>query len=431
MLREILTTGFKDKNIKLERKRILSPGKSSSDKIMSKNQSYKSFNFSSTKKNHKDKLNKNNNLPIMKNKIEMIMNRPDYLIGQNNESTMPTNNITKQYIYSNEITKNLVSPVNVENLNINDYNSDKEEIPEDLKKINTNKNSNKKNNKNIDNELINNNNKNNNQIDNIIIKEKKINDIKNINNIKNEKNKINKEIINPDINVNNINNENENNIISNSQSKLKPDNNKSFELNMSLLSAEGIDKLKLLEEYIAQIKNNSTNINEIKIQQLQKQKNKLENNVNILSNNIRLNKKKYKDNIKLKKNLEFEKERVQYDSNKANIDAFSLLKELPNNRVEIEIMKNQIAQLKEETKGINNYSNDIERQTMEIQDELKKINVKISNSIKEKDKISSEINTIHKKCNTLRSKIDKAEKSADEFLYSVGQLAKLTQQNKF
>ena len=70
----------------------------------------------------------------------------------------------------------------------------------------------------------------------------------------------------------NINNENNNNIISNSQSKLKPDNSKSFELNMSLLSAEGIDKIKLLEEYIAQIKNNSTNINEIKIQQLQKQK---------------------------------------------------------------------------------------------------------------------------------------------------------------
>jgi chromosome segregation ATPase len=127
--------------------------------------------------------------------------------------------------------------------------------------------------------------------------------------------------------------------------------------------------------------------------------------------------------------LEFEKERVQYDSSKADKDAFSLLKELPNNRVEIEIMKNKIAQAREETKGIINYTNDIERQIMEIQDELKKINVKITNSIKEKDKISSEINTIHKKCSTLRSKIDKAEKSANEFLYSVGQLAKLTQQN--
>ena len=41
-------------------------------------------------------------------------------------------------------------------------------------------------------------------------------------------------------------------------------------------------------------------------------------------------------------------------------------------------MKNQIAQIKEETKGINNYADDIERQTMEIKDELKKINVKIT-----------------------------------------------------
>ena len=225
-------------------------------------------------------------------------------------------------------------------------------------------------------------------------------------------------------------NSNDTNNINNNQSNSKTKNSKSFELNMSLLSSEGIDKIKLLEEYIAQIKENSTNINEVRIQQLQKQKDKLENKVNILSNNIRLNKKKYKDNIKNKKNLELEKEKVVYDTNKANKDAFSLMKELPNNRVEIEIMKNQIAQAREETKYINNYSIEIDRQTMEIQDEIKKINVKISNVIKEKDKIQNEINYIQKKCVSLRSKIDKAEKSANEFLYNVGQLARLTQNNK-
>jgi chromosome segregation ATPase len=259
-----------------------------------------------------------------------------------------------------------------------------------------------------------------------------INNIKNLtNNIKevkliNENNK--NEITIPDTSKNI--NSNDTNNANNNQSNSKTKNSKSFELNMSLLSSEGIDKIKLLEEYIAQIKENSTNINEVRIQQLQKQKDKLENKVNILSNNIRLNKKKYKDNIKNKKNLELEKEKVVYDTNKANKDAFSLMKELPNNRVEIEIMKNQIAQAREETKYINNYSIEIDRQTMEIQDEIKKINVKISNVIKEKDKIQNEINYIQKKCVSLRNKIDKAEKSANEFLYNVGQLARLTQNNK-
>ena len=87
-------------------------------------------------------------------------------------------------------------------------------------------------------------------------------------------------------------------------------------------------------------------------------------------------------------------------------------------------MKNQIAQIKEETKGINNYADDIERQTMEI-----KANVKITKGIKERDFITNEINSLNKKCAILRNKIDKAENSANEFLYNVGQLVKMTQQN--
>ena len=67
---------------------------------------------------------------------------------------------------------------------------------------------------------------------------------------------------------------------------------------------------------------------------------------------------------------------------------------------------------------------------MEIKDELKQYNVKITNIIKERDKISNEIISIHKKYNTLKSKVDKAEKSANEFLYNVEQLVKYTQQNK-
>ena len=423
MLREILTTGYIEKKINLEgKKKLLSPEKSNNIK-KNKSPSFNSLNFSSKKK---DKIDNKKNIPIMKNTIDTIMNRPDFLIGQNNESTMPTTSINKPFLYSNEITKNLMTPSIVENLNlnINEINSDKEEVSMEIK----NKNSNSASDLKIKN-------------DNIIQKRTKLKD----NNNSNEINKANniilndknikekeKEIVFPYTeNKNSINAEIQNNkSITNSKNKLKSDNNKSFEINMSLLSDEGIDKLKLLEEYIAQIKENSTNINEEKFQQLKNKKNKLECSVNILSTNIRLNRKKYKDNQKMKNNLELEKERVNYDSNKANKDAFSLLKDLPNYRVEIEIMKNQITQAREETKGIINYTNDIERQTMEIQDEQKKINVKISNVIKEKDKISNEIYSLNKKCNTLRSKIDKVEKSANEFLYSVEQLAKLSKQNK-
>ena len=411
MLREILTTGYIDKNIQIDRKKLLSPGKISI-KNMTKNPSFKSINSSNKKQISK----KNDNIPIMQKKIDIIMNRPDYLLGQNNESTMPTNSINKQYIYSNEITKNIMTPSNVENLNDKEINTGGKSSFRNLNNINNV-------NKNININQIKPN-----------IKEENINQINNINeinNIINDKIEDKKKVIeNDNNNINNIPKDGKKNNISDSKNNLKQENNKSFELNMSLLSAEGIDRLRLLEEYISQIKENSTNINEVKIEQLQKQKNELENSVNILTNNIRLKKKKYKDNEKQKKNLEMEKERVQYDSNKANKDAYDLLKELPNNRVEIEIMKNHIAQAKEETKGIINYTNDIERQTMEIQDELKKINVRISNTIKERDKISNEISAIQKKCNTLKNKIAAVEKSSDEFLYEVGQLAKLTQQNK-
>ena len=106
------------------------------------------------------------------------------------------------------------------------------------------------------------------------------------------------------------------------------------------------------------------------------------------------------------------------------------MKEIQDNRAEIELMKNKIAQKREETKGINNYRYDIERQIMDIKEELKKYNVKITNIFKEKDKISNDINSIEKKCTTLRSKIDKTEKSANEFLYNVKQLVELTQEIK-
>ena len=199
---------------------------------------------------------------------------------------------------------------------------------------------------------------------------------------------------------------------------------------MTRLKTKGINKVNLLEDYIDQIKENANEINENKIQELQSQKEQLEYNVKFLSNSIILSKKKFNDNIQIEKNLLLEKEKAGHDSKKANKEAFNLQKEIPINKVENELMKNQITQAKEETKNINNYLIEIERQTKEIQDEIKKINVKISSAIKEKDKVSNEINAIKKKNDILRNKIYKAEKSANEFLFYVGQLAKSTEKNK-
>ena len=391
MLREILTNGYIDKNINLSQKST-SPKKS--DSKIKKPNSVKQLNFYQTQKN----MNFNGK-PIFEEKIEIIKQRPDYLLNQNNESTNPTMNNNKQFIYSNEKTKNIKSSQNINsninmkelyNNNINDY-SDMGEL--------------ESNNNNIEN------------LDDIMI-----------NNSKNNKNiKSNPKKSNTNNNYFTFKGQNE---INTENKTSKNESEKNLEFNMTMLTPEGMDKIKLLEDYLTQIKENANEINENKIQELQSQKEQLEYNVKFLSNSIILSKKKFNDNIQIEKNLLLEKEKAGHDSKKANKEAFNLQKEIPINKVENELMKNQITQAKEETKNINNYLIEIERQTKEIQDEIKKINVKISSAIKEKDKVSNEINAIKKKNDILRTKIYKAEKSANEFLFNVGQLAKTTQNIK-
>ena len=390
MLREILTNGYIDKNINLSQKST-SPKKS--DSKIKKPNSVKLLNFYQTQKN----MNFNGK-PIFEEKIEIIKQRPDYLLNQNNESTNPTMNNNKQFIYSNEKTKNIKSSQNINsNINMKELYNNNEYS--DIGELESN---------------------NNNNIDNL--NEIIINSSKNNKNIKSNTKK------------NNTNNnyytfkaKNENNTENRTS---KNESEKNLEIDMTMLTPEGIDKVKLLEDYIAQIKENANEINENKIQELQSQKEQLEYNVKFLSNSIILSKKKFNDNIQIEKNLLLEKEKAGHDSKKANKEAFNLQKEIPINKVENELMKNQITQAKEETKNINNYLIEIERQTKEIQDEIKKINVKISSAIKEKDKVSNEINAIKKKNDILRTKIYKAEKSANEFLFYVGQLAKSTEKNK-
>ena len=391
MLREILTNGYIDKNIYLSQKSS-SPKKSNS--TIKKPNSIKQLNLYQTQKNLDF-----NSKPIFEEKIEIIKKRPDYILNQNNESTNPTMNNNKQFVYSNEKTKNIKSSQKINsnikikelyNNNINDY-SDMGEL--------------ESNNNNIEN------------LDDIMI-----------NNSKNNKNiKSNPKKSNTNNNYFTFKGQNE---INTENKTSKNESEKNLEFNMTMLTPEGMDKIKLLEDYLTQIKENANEINENKIQELQSQKEQLEYNVKFLSNSIILSKKKFNDNIQIEKNLLLEKEKAGYDTKKANKEAFNLQKEIPINKVEIELMKNKITQAKEETKNINNYLIEIERQTKEIQDEIKKINVKISSAVKEKDKVSNEINTIKKKNDILKTKIYKAEKSANEFLFYVGQLAKSTEKIK-
>lgn len=375
MLKQIFSKELKKQKIHLEPKRILSSDKTKEIKI--NKDTFFTFKSSNSPSNTKEIIINEKNNPLLEGKINIVMNRPDYSTPQNKEFKLPPRSINKKIRLTKETTKN-------------------KKIPKNEKLIH-----------NLNNEpnIILNNNKGQKQFTNINLNEKNINN--------------KKDIKNDEIQID----------LSDSKSKTKPETAKSYELNLSNLSDEGIEKIKLLDEYITQIKKYSSNINESKIQKCQKQKNDLENEIYILSNNIKLYKKKYNDNLKLKKNFELEKEKIQYYSNKANNDELNLKKELQNNKIEIELMKNQITQIKEETKGINNYTSDIERQTIDIKEEYKKLNIKITNTIKEKDKITNEINIIQKKCISLRSKIDKSEKSAKEFLFNVEELLKLAKEN--
>ena len=388
MLREILTNGYIDKNIYLSQKSS-SPKKSNS--TIKKPNSIKQLNLYQTQKNFDF-----NSKPIFEEKIEIIKQRPDYILNQNNESTNPTINNNKQSLYSNEKSKYIKSTQNINSSNINIKEICNNNEYSEIGELESNTN--------------------NNNIEHL--KDIIINNSKNNKNTKSNTKKNNSYTFKE---------KNENNT-GNKTSKNESEQN--LEFNMTMLTPEGVDKIKLLEDYIAQIKENSNEINENKIQELQSQKEQLEYNVKFLSNNILLSKKKFNENVKIEKNLLLEKEKAGYDSKKATKDAFNLQKELPSNRVEIEIMKNQITQAKEETKNINNYLIEIERQTKEIQDEIKKINVKISAAIKDKDKIVNEITAMKKKNSILRNKIYKAENSANEFLFYVGQLAKSTEKSK-
>ena len=302
-----MTNGFKDNNIQMANKTSNNLDKSS------KKKSKKSSKMNPEKAIEQKKIL---NKAIIEPTENILKNRPDFIINQNNESTFPTTSNNKQNLYSNEITKSIKSP--------EDTNNNKKKKNNNLLSFYTFGNSYKNSNGELNNNnFINNNIENNinNNVENNIKNNINNKDDIDIINENNEKDNIDFENdINDDNNmINNINNNNKISLTQNSKmnnkNKSKTESNQSLELNMTMLTPEGVDKIKLLEEYISQIKEHSKSINESKIQELQNKKDQLEYNIKYLSNNIRLITKQFHDNNKTEKNLEVEKEKNSYYMN--------------------------------------------------------------------------------------------------------------------
>ena len=98
-------------------------------------------------------------------------------------------------------------------------------------------------------------------------------------------------------------------------------------------------------------------------------------------------------------------------------------KEIHLLRDEIENIKGEIIKANEETKTIANLSSEEERNKMELQDEIKKINGLLSVLGREREKILKELQLYSRKREMIITKIDLIEKNTIELMSSVGALA--------
>ena len=251
----------------------------------------------------------------------------------------------------------------------------------------------------------------------------------NVQNINNEYE--NNENLNDQINKYNIKNENIEmkeklqDLNSNSTSKNNDNSNYIRDyINENEYQKQYMDKVKKMENLIEIIKNNAYEKQKKELEERLRYKNELENNVELLSSYIKMNRYQKKNFNNLMKSIEKEKMRISEKSDKVQEEQLLFNRELPylrgiNNKMEYEIGKKN-----EETKNIKNKMLEIERNIMELNDEIKQYHKINSNLLSDNEKIKSSVNLSKKHIKLTKEKIEVLDKNSEEFFMTLTFLAK-------
>ena len=185
-----------------------------------------------------------------------------------------------------------------------------------------------------------------------------------------------------------------------------------------------MEKVKKMENLIGIIKNNAYEKQKRELEERLRYKNELENNVELLSSYIKMNRYQKKNFNNLMKSIEKEKMRISEKSDKVQEEQLLFNRELPylrgiNNKMEYEIGKKN-----EETKNIKNKILEIERNIMELNDEIKQYHKINSNLLSDNEKIKSSVNLLKKHIKLTKEKIEVLDKNSEEFFMTLTFLAK-------
>lgn len=182
--------------------------------------------------------------------------------------------------------------------------------------------------------------------------------------------------------------------------------------------------IKSMENLINVIKENAyvKNKNDIIIKT--NKKNELKNNINILENLKKLNRISKTNFRNLSKGIIKENERLNYFSQRANQESYYFNLLIPNLKKEIYNMKKEIEYKHEESKNLNNKKTLIEKEIMEINDEIKKYNRLNNELFNKKEKIKLTLDLFKNHIKIQKEKLDIQNLKIKELMESLSFLAK-------
>lgn len=206
-----------------------------------------------------------------------------------------------------------------------------------------------------------------------------------------------------------------------SSNKVKTESKKGLNNTNKLGNLNIGDKLQILEGFINKIKEKSEE-SDNKLNNQKKKKAELETNIEILKTNIRNIQLENRTNNNFKKGIDIENSKVKSLSQKANHESLVLTKELGILKDEVQLNRNRIIQLNDETQYLKNEYLLVDKDILMLKDEIKKCNAIIANENKEKEKIKNEIIILKKHMNTISQKIINIENNSNDFVFNVGKL---------